>query len=277
MNQGTRKEQSMNTKGLIRKISAMTMACMIMAGLLSGQAMAKRADEKFQNTAERIANKNDTEVVKTIHWRARTTSGVVTESEETGEDVRIPAGSVVTVIQRDYHAMNGISQCMLQDGTTCYIANRFMTFTEPLATGAQGDYSTETKEAYVNGQSIPSTTDTLVWISLDKQRINIFKGYKRNWELVRTCRTSTGKADAPTLDVTFKKKYVIQKKGLVVNGLQYYTFFYGSGIHKWPGGGMEQAIGKIPLSHSCARVEASDAQWIFDNTNVPIGSRVWIW
>lgn len=271
-----RKEFGMKRGGLSRKIAGMMAVCAVAFGLFTGQAFAKSSDAKYQKIAQRIADATDTEVVKTIRWGARTTAGVVTSSVETKAEVRLPAGSNVTVVQRDYHAQNGVSQCMTADGTTCYIANKFLYFAQPLATGAQGDYSEETKEAYVNGQSIPSTTDTMIWISLDKQRVNVFKGYKKNWELVNTFPCSTGKADAPTLDITFKKKYVVQKKALVVNGLMYYTFFYGSGIHKWPGGGIE-AIGKVPLSHSCVRVQEKNAQWIFDNNNVPVGSRVWIW
>ena len=166
---------------------------------------------------------------------------------------------------------------MLKDGTGCYIPNRYLYFTEPIATGAQGDYDRATKEAYVNGQTITSTTDTLVWICLDKQRVYVFKGRNRNWKLVKTCKASTGRADAPTLDQTFKKKYVVQKKNLTVNGLQFYTFFYGSGIHKWPGSGMKESIGKTPLSASCVRVNEKSAKWIYDNVNVPLKSRVWIW
>ena len=168
---------------------------------------------------------------------------------------------------------------MLGNKTHCYIANKYLLITEPLATGAEGDYSKETKEAYVNGQTIKSSTDTLIWISLDKQRVYVFKGKSRNWKLVKTFKSSTGKASAPTLDETFKKKYVVQKKDMFVNGLQYYTFFFGSGMHKWPGSGvgMEEAIGKTPLSASCVRMKGKHAKWIFNDNNVPLKSRVWIW
>lgn len=265
--------------GAIRKMAAMLMVCAVAAGLISAQAMAKQGDEKYQIAAQQIAKATGTETVKTIRWGAKTTAGVETTNTATGAKVKLAAGTNVTVVQRDYHAEHGISQCMLKDGsgTNCYIPNRYLNFYEPLATGADGDYSKETKEAYVNGQTITSSTDTLVWISLDKQRVYIFKGSNRNWKLVKTCKASTGRADAPTLDQTFKKKYIVQKKNLVVNSLQFYTFFYGSGIHKWPGSGMKENIGKTPLSASCVRVNGKCAKWIYDNDNVPLKSRVWIW
>jgi lipoprotein-anchoring transpeptidase ErfK/SrfK len=263
--------------GAIRKMTAMFLVLAAAAGLISMRAMAKQGDEKYQQIAQQIAQATGTETVKTIRWGAKTTASVSVTSTTTGSKVNLPAGTSVTVVQRDYHREQGISQCMLKDGTGCYIPNRYLYFTEPIATGAQGDYDRATKEAYVNGQTITSTTDTLVWICLDKQRVYVFKGRNRNWKLVKTCKASTGRADAPTLDQTFKKKYVVQKKNLTVNGLQFYTFFYGSGIHKWPGSGMKESIGKTPLSASCVRVNEKSAKWIYDNVNVPLKSRVWIW
>ena len=40
---------------------------------------------------------------------------------------------------------------------------------------------------------------------------------------------------------------------------------------------MKESIGKTPLSASCVRVNEKSAKWIYDNVNVPLKSRVWIW
>lgn len=249
----------------------------MMVGLLSMQAAAKPGDEKYQQMAEAIAKANGTQVVKTIWWKAKTTARIKTTTTETGAEVKLEKGEVVTIVQRDYHEKNGISQCMLSDETHCYIANKYLKITDPITTGAQGDYDVPTKEAYVNGHSIPSNTNMLIWISLDKQRVNIFTGSNHHWQLMKVFKTSTGKADAPTLDETFLRKYYVQKKKRVVDSLQFYTFFYGSGIHKWPGGGMSKNIGKTPVSHSCVRLNGTNAKWVFDNNNIPLKTRVWIW
>ncbi len=246
-------------------------------GLLSVESSAEPKDEKYQDIADRIAEETNTPGVKTIWWKAKTTAKIKTTNTKTEETIKLKKGTKLTIVQRDYHEMAGVSQCMLKDGTECYIANKYLKIIKPLATGSKGDYSEETKLAYVNNQSISSKTDTLVWISLDKQRVNVFKGSKNNWELVRAMKTSTGKEDAPTLDVSFKSYYEIQKKQISVNSLQYYTFFYGSGMHKWPGPGMKKYIGKRPMSHSCVRLSTKDAKWVYDNENVPLKSRVWIW
>ena len=261
-----------------RKKTAVLMVICAMAIMLSASpVLAKRGDEKYLKKAQEIAEENGTEAVKTICWKARTSNGIKAPSEETGEEVTVQAGSFVKVIQRDYHEIKGISLCEVKKGVHCYIANKYLRFVEPLATGAKGDYSREAKLAYINGQTIKSNTDTLIWVSLDKQRVNIFRGKNRHWELIRTCKASTGKVDAPTLDQTFKKKYVVQKKIRNVNDLWFYTFFFGSGIHKWPGEGMKYSLGKTPESHSCVRLNGKNAKWVFENDNVPLKSRVWIW
>ena len=87
-------------------------------------------------------------------------------------------------------------------------------------------------------------------------------------------KTSTGKADSPTFDQSFRK-YAVQKRDRSVLGLKWYTFVYGYGIHKFPGSGMNKVIGIRPVSHSCIRIPEAGARWIFDT--VPVGSRVWIW
>ncbi len=273
----------MKIRKVTQRAAIMAVVFSMALGTFSFQAMADKDDEWLRKTAEQIAAANNTEVVKTIAWKAKVRAKIKTTNTSTGEKVKVPAGTKVTVIQRDYHEKKGKSECQLKDGTVCYIPTKYLYFYGSKATGKKGDYSEETKLAYINGQTITSPTDTLIWICLDKQRVNVFKGKNKNWELVEVFKCSTGKADTPTWDVSFKaknkkqRKYYVQKKDKVVNGLMYYTFFYGSGMHKWPGGGMSSAIGIKPMSHSCVRMAKKAAKWIFSNENVPIKSRVWIW
>ena len=271
-----------------KRLAAMVLVLSVMVSSFSGIAQAAPKDEKWANRAAKAAKKAGTEQVKTIQWAAKVTAnvaGTTVRNLKNPSDpligkssaTKIKSGTTVTVIQRDYHAAAGVSQCMLSSGGQVYIRNAYLEFLKPICTGRYGDYSKKTILGYVNNQLIKSNTKYMIWVSLDKQRVYVFKGRNRNWKLVKTCKASTGRADAPTLDQTFKKKYVVQKKNLTVNGLQFYTFFYGSGIHKWPGSGMKESIGKTPLSASCVRVNEKSAKWIYDNVNVPLKSRVWIW
>ena len=51
------------------------------------------------------------------------------------------------------------------------------------------------------------------WISLDKQRVNVFMLEGGRWSLKYVWKTSTGKVDAPTLDQSFKLKYKSSEEG----------------------------------------------------------------
>ena len=257
----------------------------------AGVASAKQADEKWKNRAVKVAANTGTQTVRTVYWKAKVTKNVKgkvvrntknTKDARIGKKVKIKSGTKVTIIQRDYHEKAGVSQCMLKDGKEVYIKNKYLKMTKPLCTGKSGDYTTATKEAYVNGTAndagngrIQSATQYLIWVSLDKQRVNVFLLEGGRWSLKYVWKTSTGKVDAPTLDQSFKLKYKVQKKGKTVLGLKWYTFVYGSGIHKFPGKGMNKVIGIKPVSHSCIRIPEEGAIWIFNT--VPVGSRVWIW
>jgi len=271
-------------------VVAMTLALTFVE--FAGVASAKPADERWKNRAEAVARNNaGTQTVRTVYWTAKLRSNVkgrvvrnLSNPSDTsiGTKVKIKKNTKVTIIQRDYHEKAGVSQCMLSNGRQVYIKNKYLAMKKPLCTGKTGDYTEATKEAYVNGTAndagtgrIVSKTNFLIWVSLDKQRVNVFMLEGGRWALKYVWKTSTGKVDAPTLDQSFKANYKVQKKGETVLGLKWYTFVYGSGIHKFPGKGMNKVIGIRPVSHSCIRIPEAGARWIFDT--VPVGSRVWIW
>jgi len=273
-----------------RKLTAAVMALAIAVTTLAGTALAKPADEKWANNAARIARQTGTELVETVHWKAKIKENVKakvtanpqnTTDSKIGQKVRIKKKTKVTIIQRDYHEKKGKSQCQLKDGRVVYIPNKYLSITNAICSGDR-DYSPETKEAYVNGQNIPSGDQYMIWISLSKQRVNVFQGSNHNWKLINTYKCSTGKADAPTLDQSFKSKYVIQWKKEKVDNLKLYSAVYGSGMHKFPGSGASSVLGSKPVSHSCIRMPEGAALWIFNNTKDKKehgggATRVWIW
>lgn len=263
------------------------LAAFVLTAALSVSAYAAKADEKHQEIAKRIADEYNkahptepVETVKTMSWIAKLKSKVKVTTEENGDVVKLKAGKKVTVIQRDYHAAKGTSEVRLPDGQTCYIPNRYLTFTKPVCTGAAGDYSDATKLAYINGQLIQSATEYLIWISLDKQRVYIFRGTPKNWALVAEApgggimKASSGAGESPTLDNTFCTYYYIKWKKPAIDSMTWFSSFYGSGIHRFVGPG-KYNMGKKPISHSCVRVTNNNAKWVFNN--IPLKTRVWIW
>ena len=268
----------------------------MLAAAFSLTASAAPGDEILEETAAEIAEETGTTQVQTIRWEATLTNKVQVTTIETDElpeqTIRLQSGTKLTVVQRDYHEQKGISLCELEDGGRCWIANKFLHLTKALCTGAEGDYDKKTKEAFVNGMKIKRRKgDKLIWISLDKQRVNVFQGKKGNWKLIKTFLCSSGAVDTPTFDQTFRKKtgslpyyttYKIQKKQHDVqygtnSVLFFYSFIYGYGIHKWPGTGRKQYIGKEPVSHSCVRLSKKNALWVYDDENIPVGTTVYVW
>lgn len=211
------------------------------------------------------------EQVHTIYWKA-----VLRRNLTKGKKVLAKKGSKVVVIRRSYKR-GGRSRIQYgKQKRKATVPNSWLSFRSDLTTISKGDYNRATKEAYINKKTrVKKKEKYLVWVSLDKQRVNVFTLEGGSWNLKYVWKTSTGKADAPTLDQSFKYNYKVQKKGKTVLGLKWYTFVYGSGIHKFPGSGMNKVIGIKPVSHSCIRIPEAGAKWIFDT--VPVGSRVWIW
>ena len=278
-------EKSTRLSQMIR----MLIAVFILTVLFGSQAFAKKGDESFQKRAKKIAKATGTEEVKTIHWKATVTQTKKYKLFDGSGKVKVKRGATVTVIQRDYHEKKGVSECETSDGKLCWIANKYLDFKSALCTGNKGDYSRATKEAFVNGGGVAApiktgkspVKDTLIWISLDKQRVNIFKGSTGKWELVKTCKCSTGVVESPTFDQTFLKFYWVRWKKSPVDygeykGLKYFLSVYGYGIHKWPGA-VSKKIGKEPVSHSCIRLSTKNAKWCYKNKNVPVKTRIYVW
>ncbi len=217
--------------------------------------------------------------VKTLRWQARLNSDFKVIIN--GEKIVLKKGKLVVVTDRKFSG-TGQKSTMLVGDTEVKISNSKLSYIKDLcSTRAEGDYNTYSKEYFVNTErGFKSRTKYLVWISLDKQRVNVFTHDSNDepWKLVQAYPCSTGKAETPTTphfnaDVSFKKyKYKYYKN----NGyLYYFVEVSGSGMHKWIGGGMGSMIGRKTASHGCIRLKEKDARWVYDN--VPVRTRVVVW
>ena len=222
------------------------------------------------------------ERVKTIRWKAKLTANIRVNLG--GQKVKIKAGKSVVIINRRY-SVNGKTRksVALIKGHRVSIPNKFLFYVKDLCTiTTEGDYPRSVKEAWVNKKVFRSKTPWLVWISLDKQRVNVFTGPKKGgeWTLIKTFPCSTGKAETPTTphqnpqcDISFK---ALKYKYFKNNGfLYYFTEVSGSGMHKWIGGNRGRLLGKHTASNGCIRMKEKHAKWVFDN--VPILTRAVVW
>lgn len=216
----------------------------------------------------------DPSEVHPIWWKATVNYDLTTTVMETGEKVNLKRGDKVTLVS--YNRI-GVKTIMLDEDEEehCKVPQNAVTAYEDACT--PGDYKKNTKVRFVNSKKINSQTEYMIWVSTNMQSLNVFKGSNRNWELVKSFRCSTGMAGYDT-PIGYK---VIQSKQLIFHSvqwgsnLQYFMSFGGSGIHKWPGVGIEGNIGRHPCSHACVRLGRSAATWCYQN--IPVGTRLLVY
>ena len=204
------------------------------------------------------------EQVHTIYWKASLRRSVKVNK------LTLKKGTPVVVINRSYHS--GTRSKVRYRDLVFSISNSALSYKGDLTTISKGDYSTQVKEAFINGRKkAASKTSWLIWVSLDKQRVNVFRGQQGAWDLVKVFKCSTGKAHTPTVagwnTIDVKRKYV--------SGCKYYTEVNGSGIHKWPGTVNKKVLGYHTASHSCIRLYENSAKWIYDH--VPRKTKVLVY
>lgn len=141
------------------------------------------------------------------------------------------------------------------------------------------DYSTATKEGFVNQKGYSSPTGYLLWISLKTQRVNIFQGSQGGWKLIRTSPCATGTNLTPTVTGVFSVIYKTYRWRFsdVVDGQyidDYYrvyhiTGFWGgqafhSRLYKSSDGSLLDGTIGMPASHGCVRMYDADCTYIYD-------------
>lgn len=85
-----------------------------------------------------------------------------------------------------------------EDGRQGWISVDSLTIPEDPETNAEW-LPDSILEAYVNMRGLPSKTDQLVWVDLDRQITHVFTGKQGAWKLKRSMPSSTGKNVSPTL------------------------------------------------------------------------------
>lgn len=134
-----------------------------------------------------------------------------------------------------------------------------------------GDYTKKQKEAFVKAKGYSSKTNMLVWISLERQMVNVFTGSKGNWKLVKEYECATGTNFYPTCEGVFDYSWRAARWNFGV----YYVkpalvFDGGRAFHSLPIKTGTQhtvydpTIGK-PASHGCVRMHEDEVNWLDKN------------
>lgn len=181
-----------------------------------------------------------------------------------------------TKIKKTLDFQNKRFLCQLSNGKKVWISKDRMNFSKQHYT--KKDYTAHVKTSYVNAKGYKSSTNYLVWTSLYTQRVNIYRGSKGNWTLIRSGRCSSGKSKTFTPMGVFKvgkkekgwfyRAYYVKPVVHFSGKNSFHSRLYKNGKKRRMYDG---TMGK-PGSHGCIRLMDSDINFLYKS--VPKGSTV---
>lgn len=115
------------------------------------------------------------------YWSATLKADVVTKDVTTGKTLTLKKGTKVATTSA--HA--SVYKAILSDGRKVSINKNYLSVGNLQLASSYDYYSVEQLEAFINGQGYTSNTDWLIWINQYSASVNIFKGAKGMWKLMR--------------------------------------------------------------------------------------------
>ena len=134
------------------------------------------------------------------------------------------------------------------------------------------------KETYINSLGLSSKTDYLIWVNLERTRVNVFLRENNAWKLCTSFLCTIGANETPTIMGEFECQY--REKWWKYDG--YYVgpvlrFYNGYAFHstllRYDGGFYDGRLGKT-LSHGCVRLAHEDIGWMI--SYIPMKTKVYI-
>lgn len=195
----------------------------------------------------------------------------------TGRCGTIYAGTKVKYIDYyDVKKQHYSARILLENGTSFWVAHGDISISRKNYT-VYTDHAPADKAIFVNAMDYDSVTDYLVWINLERQKVNVFKGSKGHWELYGVFPCATGKNTTPTIDGVFKyskytpywdfDEYYVKYVLIFNGGHAFHTRTYRTSTKKL----LDETIGTT-TSLGCVRMYDEDVLWLRDN--LPLNSTV---
>lgn len=186
---------------------------------------------------------------------------------------------------KKFQSMNSIPETGIVDQVTLDKLNlnptKVTTYVPPVPQKASSTTSDSSIEDAINKKGLSSATNYLIWISTKKLYTYVFTGSEGHWNLVRSMKSTIGKASTPTIKGTF----TVQGKGSYFTVpdheewiCKYYTQFYGdylihSVVYDKNNNLIDGRLG-MRLSKGCVRVSLENAKYVYNN--VPRSSTVFV-
>lgn len=240
--------------------------CFLAAGMLLAAVPARTvyAEAPYTNCSPKK--------IHPIYWKATIRGTFDAKIMETGKTTKLRHSQQVIVTSYAYKGNNTI---MLKSGKHCRVHSSRLNIYDDACT--PGDFTKRTKNAFVNSRTLKSKTKWLIWVSTDRQSLNVFRGSNRKWSLYKSFKCSTGMANwsTPLGRRTIKRKFRSVYSEEFDSHLAYFLEFGGSGIHVWPGPHEGQFIGKKPCSHACVRLGRKAAIWCYQH--IPVKTLMYVY
>lgn len=238
-----------------------------------------RGQYTVQADRERWDYETALETVQGVNIEAETLRRTPLYGDRSMSDVLqyLPQGTALTHL---YYSQDpgAPGQVRLADGTVGWVDWDDYLVSRTNYTQAE-DYSTATKEGFVNQKGYSSPTGYLLWISLKTQRVNVFQGSKGSWKLIRSSPCSTGTNLTPTVTGVFSVIYKTYRWRFsdTIDGQyidDYYRVYHitgfwgGQAFHSRPYKSSDESLldGTMgtPSSHGCVRMYDADCAYIYD-------------
>ena len=142
----------------------------------------------------------------------------------------------------------------------------------------RGDFATS--QEFINTTNLASSNSYLIYVNLQSQTTEVFKGSRGNWNLIHSFTSSTGRSDAPTprgvYKVTGRGNWFFSEE--FQQGAKWYVQFWGDYLfHSLPMDRSKNIVDSTlgtPASHGCVRLKVDEAKWLYDN--IPNGATVFV-
>lgn len=218
--------------------------------------------------------------VQTVNVEARTLTSTKLYTDKACSGVLQTVGANVPITHMYYSDEFDVpGQVRLADGTVGWMDWSDYVVSEKNYTQSE-DYSLGTKEGFVNLNGYSSPTDYMIWLSLKTQRVNIYKGSKGSWKLIRTAPCSTGKNTTPTVSGVYSIIYKTPTWWFSEGNTKVYNvtgFWGGQAFHSrlyYHDDTLSDGTIGTPASHGCVRMMDEDCRYIYEelpeNTTVVI-------
>lgn len=241
----------------------------------------KKVWSKPTSTVKITAKEFSPEVksVHTAYYSVTTKKAVsvtITSGAKKGKKKKLAKNTKLTVTSKSGTTVKGY----LKNGTAITVKRSALSYTS-LAI-EKSDYSTQTKEDYVNYKNYSSSSKYLIWISQAKCKVNIFQGSRSNWKLIKTypCVIGTWIHRTPSGIRRILAKHTTSPYGPYPmiyfspgeNGS--YSNPKGAAFHYYNAPGMMNRPGSMGISASngCVRLYPEALRFIYQNC--PVGTAV---